>query len=50
MLKKNFLGLVIIIFTFLIDKISKVIILNLADSGLSNIKINSFLNFNLVWN
>ena len=48
--KKIYLFITIIIF-FLIDRASKILILkNFLDNSLSEIYINSFLNFALVWN
>ena len=48
--KKIYLFITIIIF-FLIDRASKILILkNFLDNSLSEIYINSFLNFSLVWN
>ena len=48
--KKIYLFAIIIIF-FLIDRISKILILqNFLNDSLSEIYINSFLNFSLVWN
>jgi signal peptidase II len=48
--KKINLFLIIIIF-FLIDRVSKILILkNFLNNSLSEIYINSFLNFSLVWN
>ena len=56
MLKKQFskkviIYLLIISFAFFLDRISKIYILNLAESsGAVNIPLTSFLNFILVWN
>ena len=56
MLKKQFskkviIYLLIISFAFFLDRISKIYILNLAESsGAVNISLTSFLNFILVWN
>jgi signal peptidase II len=48
--KKLYLFIIIITF-FLIDRASKILILkNFLDNSLSEIYINSFLNFSLVWN
>ncbi|MEY3811551.1 MAG: hypothetical protein RIT11_633, partial [Pseudomonadota bacterium] len=48
--KKIYLFITIIIF-FLIDTATKILILkNFLDNSLSEIYINSFLNFSLVWN
>ena len=41
----------LICFLFLLDRLSKVVILNLSEpSGSLDIPITSFLNFNLIWN
>ena len=49
--KKVFIYLLIISFAFFLDRISKIYILNLAESsGAVNIPLTSFLNFILVWN
>ena len=49
--KKNVLNLSIVALIFLIDRISKIYILDLAKSfGSVDIYINPFLNFILVWN
>ena len=49
--KKNFIYFAIILFIFLLDRISKLYILSiLEDSGLVDININQFINFILVWN
>ena len=49
--KKTFVYLGIIIFIFLVDRISKLYILSiLEDSGFVDININQFINFILVWN
>tara|TARA_Y100001936_G_scaffold240384_1_gene274731 strand:+ start:17 stop:493 length:477 start_codon:yes stop_codon:yes gene_type:complete len=52
MIKKRFiLNLLIIIFIFFLDRVSKIYILNIAESqSIVNISINSFLNLILVWN
>lgn len=48
--KKIYLFVIIIIF-FLIDRVSKILILkSFLNNSLSEIYINSFLNFSLVWN
>lgn len=48
--KKIYLFVIIIIF-FLIDRVSKILILkNFLNNSLSEIYINSFLNLSLVWN
>ena len=49
--KKVFIYFLIISFAFFLDRISKIYILNLAESsGAVNIPLTSFLNFILVWN
>ena len=52
MVKKQFiLNFLIIFFIFFLDRISKIYILNLAESqGIIDITINPFLNIILVWN
>ena len=51
MLKKNIFSFLLVGIIFLLDRASKYIIINLSDSsGELNIPINTFLNFNLVWN
>ena len=52
MIKKQFiLNFLIIFFIFLLDRISKLYILNIAESeGNVDITVNSFLNLILVWN
>ena len=55
MLKKYFnkilLNFFIVIFIFAFDRISKLYILNLAETDqFVNIYINQFLNFYLIWN
>ena len=52
MVKKQFiLNFIIIFFIFFLDRISKIYILNLAESqGIIDITINPFLNIILVWN
>ena len=50
-IKKYILYTIIIIILFSIDRISKIYILNIAEtSGQVDIYINSFLNFILIWN
>ena len=50
-IKKIVLSISILILIFLLDRISKILILNiLEDTGEVDIYINSFLNFYLVWN
>jgi len=49
--KKTIIYFGIVLFIFLIDRISKLYILSiLEDSGSVDIKINSFLNLILIWN
>ena len=50
-LKKTLIYFAIILFIFLLDRISKLYILSiLEDSGFVDININQFINFILVWN
>ena len=49
--KKTFIYFGIILFIFLVDRISKLYILSiLEDTGFVDININQFINFILVWN
>ena len=49
--KKIAISISIIILIFLLDRVSKILILNILEvSGKVDIYINSFLNFYLVWN
>ena len=49
--KKIIISILIVFFLFILDRISKIIILNIAEEiGKVDIYINSFLNFYLVWN
>ena len=49
--KKNFIYFVIVLFIFLVDRISKLYILSiLEDTGFVDLNINQFINFILVWN
>ena len=51
MLKKNILSFLIVAIIFILDRASKYIILEKSKLlGNLNINVNSFLNFNLVWN
>tara|TARA_Y100000768_G_scaffold262662_1_gene200259 strand:+ start:951 stop:1424 length:474 start_codon:yes stop_codon:yes gene_type:complete len=51
MLRKNLPNLFFIVVIFILDRISKYYILELSKSYEKiNIKVTSFLNFNLVWN
>ena len=47
--KNNFLGFIIIIFTFFVDRVSKLKIINNQIENKS-IYINDYVNFELVWN
>ena len=50
-IKKIVLSISLLLIIFLLDRISKILILNiLEDLGKVDIYINSFLNFYLVWN
>ncbi len=50
-IKKILFNLIIILLIFLIDRISKVYILNIAETtGFVDIELNSYLNLILVWN
>ena len=50
-LKKFFLSLIIVFVIFFFDRISKIYILNLAETGQDvDIYLNSFSNFYLIWN
>ena len=50
-IKKIVLSISLLLIIFLLDRISKILILNiLEDIGKVDIYINSFLNFYLVWN
>ena len=49
--KKIIIGILLIIFIFVLDRLSKIIILNIAEeSGSVDIYVNSILNLYLVWN
>ena len=51
MLKKNIFNLLLVIFIFILDRLSKIIIIKLSEpQGELNISITSFINFNLTWN
>ena len=51
MLKKNIFNLLLVIFIFILDRLSKIIIIKLSEPlGELNISITSFINFNLIWN
>ena len=48
---KKFLNYIFIItFIFILDRVSKLYILKLAEAGNVNVEINSYLNLILVWN
>ena len=50
-LKKNITSLIIVFTVFLLDRISKYIILKFSQPlGELNISVTSFLNFHLIWN
>ena len=50
-IKKIIISLIFVVIIFLIDRISKILILNiLNETGKIDIYINSFLNLYLVWN
>ena len=50
-IKKIIFSFVIVLFIFFLDRITKILILNIAEeTGKVDIYINSFLNFYLVWN
>jgi signal peptidase II len=49
--KKIIIGILIIFFIFILDRITKILILNIAEeTGEVDIYINSFFNLYLVWN
>ena len=49
--KKIIIGILLFFFVFTLDRISKILILNIAEeTGKVDIYINSFLNLYLVWN
>jgi len=51
MIKKNKLGFIIILVTFLLDRVTKLLIINNSRiSGELDISLNTFLNLNLIWN
>ena len=50
-IKKIVISILILLSIFFLDRISKILILNiLEETGRVDIYINSFLNFYLVWN
>ena len=51
MFKKHFVDFSIIIFIFLIDRVSKLLIISSPETYEQyGINVTSFLNFNLIWN
>ena len=51
MLKKNLFSFLLVVSIFTLDRVSKYIILEKSKAlEVLNINVNSFLNFNLVWN
>ena len=51
MFKKHLIDFSIIIFIFLIDRVSKLLIIGSPETyGEYGIRVTSFLNFNLIWN
>ena len=51
MLKKNIFNLLLVIFIFILDRLSKIIIIKLSEPlGELNISVTPFINFNLIWN
>ena len=50
-LKKNSLSIFIILLIFLLDRVSKLLMINLASNKTEiNIELSTFLNLNLIWN
>ena len=50
-IKKIIISFVIVLFIFFLDRITKILIINIAEEvGKVDVYINSFLNFYLVWN
>ena len=50
-LRKNILYILIVVFLFFLDRLTKIYILNyVEDNGSINIYVNQFLNLILVWN
>ncbi len=50
-IKKNIIGIILVVSIFLLDRISKIIILNLEKLyGINSYSLTSFLNFELIWN
>ena len=51
MIKKNYLGFVIIFIAFILDRVSKILIINHSNTfGKLDMSLNPFLNLNLIWN
>jgi len=51
MIKKNYLGFVIIFIAFILDRVSKILIINNSNTfGKLDMSLNTFLNLNLIWN
>jgi len=51
MIKKNIWNLIFILSIFMVDRLSKILIINSAETfGELDIFVTSFLNFNLIWN
>ena len=51
MIKRNIWNLIFILSIFAADRLSKILIINLAETfGELDIFVTSFLNFNLIWN
>ena len=51
MIKKNYLGFVIILIAFILDRVSKILIINHSNTfGKLDMSLNPFLNLNLIWN
>ncbi len=49
--RKYFFYLIVIFIVFIIDRLSKIVIINILDNtGSVDLFVNSFLNFHLVWN
>ena len=49
--KKVIISILLLIFVFVLDRITKITILNIAEeTGKVDIYVNQFLNFYLVWN
>jgi len=51
MIKKNYFSFVIILIAFILDRVSKILIINHSNTfGKLEIPLNPFLNLNLIWN